>query len=247
MGNNSDQTCTFTGVTDFGTALLRELSTLEEWERRGGIPYPVLAQYADDIPKEEQVELTEEHLEFDCFQALSQMTQYNQEYVDGKIVVLDKPLGVFRKNASDPKRLDFFPYKEYLAHVQKWQGLKWISDMDPFKEEEKQFWVIFTSNWTPQYEFFTLLGLQGINVEVDIFEEFMNYAGAYTIKNGVIEDIYHEEEDAVLWYIERHNLSVGDFWSLPVGEYDSYDKFIENEEYQNERLLAKIKEYYEKK
>ena len=68
----------------------------------------------------------------------------------------------------------------------------------------------------------------------------MNYAGAYTIKNA-------ENEDAILWQMERHELPIDHFWNVPLKYQESYEEFIENEEYEHEKFLSIVKDYYENK
>lgn len=141
----------------------------------------------------------------------------------------------------------FVPSKGYIAYLKEYQWFKWVSESSDEDEAENSWMVIFTSNWVPVYDYFRFLGLMGIEVNVEYFDEFIGYAGEYQYKNYEEVDQFYENDEAILYMIKKLEEPVQDVWCLNLVEYNTFEEYTQHQEHTNAELLAMIKGYYDNK
>ena len=236
MANNCDQTCQFTAITNSGAVFLASVSAMKEWSSENAVPMPIpsLTQYAEDIDPKNVV-------------ALDQNDPLQQAIVNAKTQANFFPaeveLGVCICDTEN--NIQFIPSKGYIAYLQEYQWLKWISEMGTYHDQS--WYVIFTSNWSPVYDYFRFLGLMGIEVSVDYFDEFLEFAGDYQYTNHKGIDHSYDGDEGYLYFLKKSEWSVEDAWFLNVTDHNSFEEYSKYHEHYNPELITLIKKYYETK
>ena len=186
MGNNIDQTCTFFAETKRSVQFLNDLSKLNDWNQEDiSMPIPDLSEYAEDVASSRVLSLHKKSKLAKFYEACS---------TDISIT-----LGVFVQGKE--KSPYFIPSKKYIDYLQENQFLKGVSDYDEAGGGEWS--VTFTSNWSPVFEYFDFLGLMGITVHVDYFDEMPEYAGEYSVGNYKKVDKCFYEDEGKLYLIKK--------------------------------------------
>ena len=206
------------------------------WKSGTKIPIPPLSDYAEDVDPSQVIQLDHSH----PFQQAVETAKTRANHLPE-----DLELGDFVRD-NDGHTI-FVPSKGYIAYLKEYQWLKWISESEDYDEAKNSWSVIFTSNWVPVDDYFRFLGLMGVEVYVEYFDEFMEYAGEYQYKNHEGVDQCYEGDEAILYMIKKLEEPVQDVWCLNVMEYNSFEEYTQHREHSNPELIAMIKAYYDNK
>lgn len=139
------------------------------------------------------------------------------------------------------------PSKGYIEYLKEYQWLKTTEERRDYDESKKSWLVIFTSNWTPVFDYFRFLGLMGIDMTVDWFEEFHDDAGEFHYKGHEIVRQEHGGEEALIYLVNKGWEVEPACYRLGLDEHDSFTKFSQNTQLTNPELIALVKAYYDNK
>jgi len=236
MGNTIDQTCQFLATDARSEQFLKKLIAMPEWDQKGiPMPIPTLEEYAEDIDPSKVLSLESSNPLKKAVDVAKDRANHIPE---------DLQLGVFVHSAeNDPI---FVPSKGYIEYLKEYQWLKTTEDWRDYDESKKSWLVIFTSNWSPVFDYFRFLGLMGIDMTVDWFEEFHDAAGEFHYKGHEIVRQEHDGEEALIYLIKK-DWEIETFPRLTLDEHDSFTKFSQNTQLTNPELIALVKAYYDNK